>query len=70
MSWRIAYDPDPENPNPHPWELGRPAFATPEEAEHSATAEEDEITREYGEPYARGWFRWLVVQDIHTEVNA
>lgn len=63
MSWRIAYDPTPDDPNPHSWALQPVAFATEEEATSYAQSETDELAREYGQEYADDAYRWLVVSD-------
>jgi hypothetical protein len=67
MSWRVAYDPTPDDPNPHAWDLSTVAFPTQEEAEHFAQSEETELLEEYGQEYINDWYRWLVVQDTVLE---
>lgn len=69
MSWRIAYDPAPEDPNPHAWALEPVAFGTQQEASLHAQNHTDELIREYGEEYAFDSYRWLVVADTVMEVN-
>lgn len=69
MSWRIAIDPNPENPNPHPWDLGRPAYSSHGDAEFFAQKEWDELAQEYGDDYANENYRWLIVEDKLVEPN-
>lgn len=58
----LATDTDPENPNPHAWNLEGGPFSTEEEASQFAQREEDELRREYGDEYAGEAYRWLVVK--------
>jgi len=69
MSWRIATDPNPDDPNPHAWQVGSLAFATEQEATYYAQSEEDELVSEYGQEYAADNYRWLIIEDARMEVN-
>jgi hypothetical protein len=64
--WRIARDPMPDDPNPHPWRLDRVVFAAEFLARSSAQREEDELRDEYGDDYVADNIRWLVVEDEGT----
>lgn len=69
MSWRIAFDPNPEDPNPHTWDLSDFALGSPEEADSFAQSHWDELAEHYGEEYANDSYRWLVVEDTQTPVT-
>lgn len=66
MSFRIAYDNEPDNPNPHAWELQSIAFPTEEAATHFAESEAKEMREHYGDEET---LSWIVVSDRLIESN-
>jgi hypothetical protein len=61
MSYRLAYDTDPGNPNPHPLELDDERYETEEAAYDAGRAEDDEQRREgYSDD---DLYSWIVVRD-------
>ena len=67
MSYRIASDNDPENPNPHAWDLSAEFYETEQEAWDMIASVEEEETREYGTV----WGACMVVHEpLPIEVTA
>jgi hypothetical protein len=57
--YRLAYDVDPENPNPHAFVLDSRIFSTEEEARTEGAAREAEERVDYGESFTG----WLVLKE-------
>ena len=68
MSYRLAFDHDPENPNPHPWILDSVRFATEAEAEAAGAELDAEDEAIYGEAMSAEAFAevrtpWMILHD-------